>query len=99
MMGGESDKRRCCTLGVGEGRTMRPAGSTGGEHYALFDTPIGTFGIAWSAQGVKRLQLPESELSATERRLRAKGSGSNGQGPPPEIERVIAEIRRYVAGE
>ena len=39
-------------------------------HYCLFDTAIGAVGVAWSAHGVTRLQLPESSRAATERRLR-----------------------------
>ena len=30
-------------------------------HYCLFDTAIGTVGVAWSAHGMTRLQLPEVE--------------------------------------
>jgi methylated-DNA-[protein]-cysteine S-methyltransferase len=76
-----------------------PAETLHRAHYALFDTPIGPCGVAWSECGVTRLQLPESDRDGTERRLRASGTGPNGQGPPPEVERLMAEVRRYLAGE
>ena len=46
------------------------AGSTDLEHHHLFRTRQGVCGIAWSARGVTRLQLPERTPAATERRLR-----------------------------
>jgi methylated-DNA-[protein]-cysteine S-methyltransferase len=41
--------------------------------------------------------LPASDLRATERRLKARGAKSDD--PPPVIARVVADIRRYLAGE
>src|SRR5688572_8200503 len=75
-----------------------PAGSPRREHYALFDTPIGPCGVAWSGLGLTRLQLPESDRGGTERRLRASGTDPNAQEPTPEVERAIAEVRRYLGG-
>jgi methylated-DNA-[protein]-cysteine S-methyltransferase len=66
------------------------------ERYCLFDTALGPFGIAWNEQGLSRLQLPEADRTATERRLSA--SASPGE-PPPWARQTIAEIRRYFAGE
>lgn len=37
--------------------------------FALFETPIGVCGIAWTARGIAALQLPESGVEATRRRL------------------------------
>jgi hypothetical protein len=42
---------------------MNPGTKT---HYCLFDTAIGACGVAWSRNGVTRLQLPEADASATE---------------------------------
>jgi methylated-DNA-[protein]-cysteine S-methyltransferase len=41
-------------------------------HYCLFATAIGACGVAWSDVGVTRLQLPEADATATERRLVAR---------------------------
>ena len=66
------------------------------ERYCLFDTALGPFGLAWNECGVVRLQLPEADPMATERRLR--GSASPGQ-PPSWADQVIAAVRRHLAGE
>src|SRR5262249_19722477 len=70
---------------------------TGAARYCLFDTAIGPCGIAWTARGVTRLQLPEADRAATERRLR--GATATPGEPPPAIGAAIAGIQRYLAGE
>jgi methylated-DNA-[protein]-cysteine S-methyltransferase len=67
-------------------------------HYCLFDTAIGAVGIAWSAYGITRLQLPEAGRAATERRLHGR-STSTAERPPPAIEQAIDDVQRYMAGE
>jgi methylated-DNA-[protein]-cysteine S-methyltransferase len=64
--------------------------------YRLFETPLGPCGIAWTENGVTRLQLPESDRGATERRLRRAASA--GGTPPPAIEQVIADVHWYLSG-
>ena len=64
--------------------------------FALFETAIGVCGIAWTEHGVARLQLPESDRSATERRLRR--AASTGGTAPPAIEQVIADVHWYLSG-
>ena len=71
----------------------RPVDPSCQEHYALFETPIGDCGVAWSGQGLTRLQLPESDRGATGRRL-----GVSEAEPPAEVTRAIAEVRRYLGG-
>lgn len=68
-------------------------------HYCLFDTAIGAVGVAWSAHGVTRLQLPEASRNATERRLRGRSASAFECQPPPQIERAIDAVQRYMAGE
>jgi methylated-DNA-[protein]-cysteine S-methyltransferase len=65
--------------------------------YRLIETAIGTCGIAWSEQGVTRLQLAERDSRATERGLR-RDSEIAAQ-PPPEVERLVVQLQRYCAGE
>jgi methylated-DNA-[protein]-cysteine S-methyltransferase len=83
--------------------SRRPAKAEAQErlltHYCVFDSGFGPVGIAWSAKGVCRLQLPEATLAATERRLLGRGSEAVQSKPPPEIERVVVDVRRYFAGE
>ena len=40
-----------------------------GTHTHLFETAIGTCGIAWTERGIAQLQLPEKDRAATEHRL------------------------------
>lgn len=69
-----------------------------GSRYAVFDTAIGRCGIAWSDRGLTRLQLPEADAAATEARL-ARTSGARASTLPTSMETVIAEVRRYCAGQ
>jgi methylated-DNA-[protein]-cysteine S-methyltransferase len=66
------------------------------ERYHLFDTALGSVGIAWSERGLVRLQLPEGDPKTTEKRLRTTAI----RGAPPRwVEDVMAAIRRHLAGE
>jgi methylated-DNA-[protein]-cysteine S-methyltransferase len=67
-------------------------------HYCLFDTAIGACGIAWSERGLTRLQLPESDRSATERRVSANAAGPS-QATPPAIDEVIRHVQRFMTGQ
>src|SRR5260221_3056532 len=66
-------------------------------HYRLFDTAIGPCGVAWSERGLTRLQLPEADPSATEKRLR-KHAASASRDAPAEIAPTIAKLQRYLTG-
>lgn len=68
----------------------KPAG------YALFDTDIGVCGLAWTQAGISRVQLPESDTSATEARLARMADA----GPPgPRVRAAITALERYFIGE
>ena len=74
--------------------------------YNLFDTPIGTCGIAWkessdsgTAPAVTLLQLPEATPESTESRI-ARNSGARAQSPPPpRIAEVIRKVSRHLGGD
>jgi methylated-DNA-[protein]-cysteine S-methyltransferase len=68
------------------------------DRYCLFDTAVGPCGIAWSGEGITRLQLPETDRAATERRI-ARAAVPAPENPPPDVARAIADIQRYLAGE
>jgi methylated-DNA-[protein]-cysteine S-methyltransferase len=65
----------------------------------IFDTAIGPCGVAWNARGLTGVQLPEKDRAATERRLAAKSGSAGVAEPPPQVAAVVADIRRYLAGE
>lgn len=68
-------------------------------HHHLFDTAIGTCGIAWSARGLVAVQLPESDEATTEKRLVKKSRSTGTAEPSPAMAALIADIRKYLAGE
>ena len=64
--------------------------------YCLFDTAIGPCGVAWAAHGLRRLQLPERDRTATAKRLGARAAAA--REIPTEIDRLIADIQSYMNG-
>jgi len=68
-------------------------------HHCIFDSAIGPCGVAWSAHGLIAVQLPEADRAATERRLAAKTDSAGAAAPPPWVAALIADIKRYLAGE
>jgi methylated-DNA-[protein]-cysteine S-methyltransferase len=69
------------------------------EHYCLLETELGVCGIAWTGQGLSRLQLPEADRAATERRLQKRAPATRCDALPAKIAAVVAQVRRYAAGE
>lgn len=74
--------------------------------YCLFETPLGTCGIAWretadagSQVVVTAVQLPEASAQATESRIARKAGSNQRNAPPPEIAAVIEKIRLHLGGE
>ncbi|HEY4973021.1 MAG TPA: methylated-DNA--[protein]-cysteine S-methyltransferase [Steroidobacteraceae bacterium] len=66
--------------------------------YALFQTSIGACGIAWGAQGVVAVQLPEASQSATVARLLRAHRCASSRTPGPEQQRIIDDIIALLAG-
>ncbi len=65
----------------------------------VFDTALGPVGLAWSERGIMRLQLPERDRKATERRVRGRIVDIAEAEPRGETANVIALLQRYMAGE
>lgn len=63
------------------------------QAYALFATPIGHCGIAWSERGLTGVQLPEQDEAATRARMgRRFAQCSEGMAPPP-VQEAISAVR------
>src|ERR1700686_5340298 len=98
-----SRRRRRPHVGLAGGRGARGGAWDLSEmndqltHYYLFDTAIGACGIAWSRQGVTRLQLPEADARATEGRLSGRATKASEAAPAP-IDQVITDIQGYMTG-
>jgi methylated-DNA-[protein]-cysteine S-methyltransferase len=67
--------------------------------YCLFETAIGTCGLAWNERGLVGVQLPEADAPSTERRLKARAGGGMPAEPPPAIADTVTALQRHFAGE
>lgn len=59
----------------------------------LFDTAIGTCGIAWSETGLRAVQLPEASADRALQRLRKRAGKSTSESRPDFVD---ATIRRLI---
>ncbi len=69
------------------------------QSYTLFETAIGTCGIAWTAHGVCGMQLPEKDAAATRARVQRRHPTAIEASPPPAIRRAIDDVVALLAGE
>jgi len=69
------------------------------HQFALFETAIGPCGIAWGAEGVVGVQLPEADGQATRARLRRRFPGAAEAAPSPDVRQAIAGIVALLRGE
>ena len=67
--------------------------------WSVFDTAIGRCGIAWSARGILRLQLPEADEGATIARLCREFEHAARCDPPADVLDAIHGIQRLLQGE
>ena len=72
---------------------------TGKTHYLIFDTEGGPCGIAWTAAGVVRFQLPGDDAVTTQRLLLRHLPDAEAAKPPPVVADAVAAVKRYFAGE
>jgi len=66
--------------------------------FAVFETPIGHCGIAWSARGVVRFLLPEATAAETEQRMRALCPGAVVGAPRGWVASLVVRVRAHLAG-
>ena len=67
--------------------------------YTLFETSIGSMGVAWTDAGISWIQLPEETPKKTEARLRAKAPLAKRAAPPPAIVKATNAIVAHVKGD
>jgi len=74
--------------------------------YRIFETPLGTCGIAWKEFGNSRtppvvtaFQLPESTVKLTESRIAEKSSAIKARITPPLIEQIITKVKLHLDGK
>lgn len=66
---------------------------------AIFDTALGACGIAWNAEGIAAVCLPELDPSRTRTKIRRYCPDAREQTPPPPITKVVAAIVALLKGE
>lgn len=66
---------------------------------ALFDTEIGTCGIAWREDAIVAVQLPERTQAATRSYLLRRYPETPESTPPVEVQRAIDAITALLDGE
>jgi methylated-DNA-[protein]-cysteine S-methyltransferase len=66
---------------------------------SFFQTAIGTCGIAWSADGIVGVSLPEDEEDRLRSRFTARYPKATECAPPPDVARTIARIQALLDGE
>jgi methylated-DNA-[protein]-cysteine S-methyltransferase len=69
------------------------------QHYLVFETASGFCGIAWSAAGITRFQLPVKTAEAASRHLLRRRPGAKPGTPPADVARAVRQAERYFAGE
>jgi len=70
-----------------------------GTAFTLFDTAIGSCGIAWSARGIAGVQLPEASVSETRARLRRRFPEAHEQPAADGVRAAIDAIVALLRGE
>jgi methylated-DNA-[protein]-cysteine S-methyltransferase len=67
--------------------------------FAVFDTQIGTCGLAWGPQGLAAMRLPYVASKAMRLRLAESYPGVPESEPPPEIAGIVEDVRALLRGE
>jgi methylated-DNA-[protein]-cysteine S-methyltransferase len=68
------------------------------QAFALFDSPIGSCGIAWNAKGIAGFHLPLATTQATRMRLQQRWAAAVESTPPPGVQRVIDRVLALLNG-
>ena len=81
----------------------RPASTFSPNHmptqaYALFPTPIGHCGVAWSERGLTGVQLPEQDEAATRARMRRRFPQCSEAIAPPQVQEAIDAVVALLSG-
>jgi methylated-DNA-[protein]-cysteine S-methyltransferase len=67
--------------------------------FSLFETSLGSCGIAWNERGVVLLQLPEKSARLTRQRVLERLPEAIESGPPRDVKRAIASISALLDGK
>jgi methylated-DNA-[protein]-cysteine S-methyltransferase len=77
----------------------QPDETAGSPAFSLFETALGTCGLAWNERGLLGVQLPENDRVATGARLRRRFPKARESAPPADISVVIERMSALLRGE
>src|SRR5690625_274957 len=66
--------------------------------FCLFETVLGSCGIAWGPRGITAVQLPQQDPDAVRAALQDAQPGASEAAPPEPVQQVITRIQDVVAG-
>ena len=66
--------------------------------FCLFDTALGACGIAWTADAIAAVQLPEADAAGTRRRMLRHTGECEELAPPPFVAGAITRIQALLTG-
>ena len=69
------------------------------QFFTIFDTTIGSCGIAWGERGIFAVQLPMSSEDKTRKRIHQRYSGIKEALPPAEVQDAMDGIVELLAGK
>lgn len=67
--------------------------------YTVFETEAGFAAIGWNVRGINSFRLPAGTAQEAERALLRRFPDARPVSPPPPVQAVIDDARRYFAGE
>jgi methylated-DNA-[protein]-cysteine S-methyltransferase len=67
--------------------------------FTLFDTAIGSCGIAWGERGIFAVQLPMSSEDKTRKRIHQRFGDIEENAPPPAVQAAIGGIVELLTGK
>lgn len=69
------------------------------QAFALFDSPIGTCGVAWNRNGIAGMQLPAAHPEVTRAHIQKRWPDAIEAVPPPGVQRAIERVLALLKGE
>ena len=70
-----------------------------GQHYAIFETPIGPCGVVWGERGVSGVQLPMGSEDKTRKRILQRNGDATEAAPTAEVQHAIDGMIELLAGK
>ncbi len=70
-----------------------------GQHFAIFDSPIGPCGIVWGERGITGVQLPMGSEEKTRNRILQRNAEATEAEPTAEVQDAIDGMIELLAGK